>query len=654
MSSAYSTITSNVNLLLIDTKVITKNNPYVAYVSSINIPGRIATIRDATGWLSTPNSIVVSTLKNVLFADGTSSFSITQPFGYITLSSRDPNTWNIINTFAFPQPQGVTNVSSLYVNSGIIANSLVVNTFISTNYVNAYSISTNYVNAYSISTINEKASTIFTSTLYANIVSTNILNAVTISTNQIKTSTIFTSTLVLNTAGSNGILSLSNDGKTLLINNIPSGNFTAISTATTNFNMNGFSISNVNNLTLNTAGSNGVLSLSNDGKTLLINNIPSGNFTAISTATTNFNMNGFSISNVNTLNTSNIIVSNVLSANNVNLSNNLYIYDTTSSSYLNPIIAYGGQVIIQNDLSVSNHTTYTTGIVNSNIFNNCNNDITNVNNITVSNLYINDVLTNTPLNPLTASNNYFVFSNSIFMCNRGGLPTQDTNTISNVYNIFNSNLYLYDNTTNTPLNSIIGSNNTIVFGNSINMSNNSINNVLQTSNITDAATNVVVPFYVLASNIAGNFLTYSAWNPLFFSTHPTFTLNTNIFTFGSKFKVNFSFSAIITNLNNILPPFAFYYTLSNTVTNTEYNGLLINSNTPILVSNFYYQVPFTDVYNNSYSFSYEDIFEYSDLISANSDLISVNLYAYSTNLIPIGSVFTNDTHNITFQPIQPA
>ena len=570
MSSAYSTITSNVNLLLVDTKVITKNNPYIAYVSSVNIPGRIATIRDATGFLSTPNSIVVSTLKNVLFADGTSSFSITQPFGYITLSARDPNTWNIINTFAFPQPQGVTNVSSIYVNDGIIANSLLVNTYISTNYLNAPSISTNQI----------KTSTIFTSTLYANIVSTNILNAVTISTNQIKTSTIFTSTLTLNTANNNGILSLSNDGKTLLINNIPSGNFTAVSTATTNFNMNGFSISNVN--TLNTS------------------NISSVN---ISTATiTTSSLRGVNILSSN-LTISNVLTGNYMSgtqvdANTLNSRVSFNLFDAPNNTFLNPIIGYNNQVVIQNQLLVSNYFTYTAGIINSNYLNNCNNDINNVNSITVSNIFLNDSFYITP----------------------------------------------------TLLNRIIGSNNNIVFGNSINMSNNSIINLTQTPNINDVATNVVVPFYVLASNIAGNSLSGYVWNPLFFSTHPTFTVNSNIHVYGKGFKVNFSFSAIITNFNNILPPFAFYYTLSNTVTNTEYNGLLINSNTPILVSNFYYIIPFTGNYNNSYSFSYEDIFEFDD----NSDLISVNLYAYATNLLPIGSVFTNDTHNITFQPIQPA
>ena len=111
MSSSYSTITNNVNMLLIDSSTITNFSPYVAYISSVNVPGTIATIRDSTGLLSTPGRIIiVSTLKDVLFADGTSSIRITQPFGYITMSARDKNTWSIVNTFAFPNPEGNTNV----------------------------------------------------------------------------------------------------------------------------------------------------------------------------------------------------------------------------------------------------------------------------------------------------------------------------------------------------------------------------------------------------------------------------------------------------------------------------------------------------------------------------------------------------------------
>jgi len=633
MSSAYSTITSNVNLLLIDTKVITKNNPYVAYVSSINIPGRIATIRDSTGYLSTPNSIIVSTTKNVLFGDGTSSFSITQPFGYITLSSRDPNTWNIINTFAFPQPQGVANVSSLYVNDGIIANSFTGSL-----------ISTFYLNAVSISTINEKASTIFTSSLYANIVSTNILNAFSISTNQIKTSTIFTSTLTLNTAGSNGIVSLSNDGKTLLINNIPSGNFTAISTATTNFNMNGFSISNVN--TLNTSNissvniSTGLITTSSvRGINILTSNVTISNV-----------LNGNQL-NISTLNGNELTIS-TLNTSTLNVGKYLNLFDIQNNTFLNPIIGYGGQVVIQNDLLVSNHTTYTAGIVNSNTLDNCNNDITNVNNFTTSNLYINDVLTNTPLNPLTASNYFFVFSNSIFMCNGGGLPTPTTNTISNVYNIFNSNLYFYDVLTNTPLNPIIGSNNSIVFGNSINISNNSINNVLQTSNITDAATNIIVPFYFNMTNVAStspkNINHNLGWIQVL-TNQPTFSFSNNYFglPLGGVGLVKFNFNLRSKFFDNFHGDasngaIAFCYTLSNTSLNIEISGNTFNSNDPLL--------SYPNFSNpNKYTLSYEDVFNVN---GSTTDTYCFNLYVYQSFQTLNPNYFLTDNHNITFQQTQ--
>ena len=160
---------NNVNVVLVDTSVISANHPYIVYVSSVSIPGRVATVRDATGYLSSPNTIIVSTLKDILFASGTtgfSSFSITQPFGYVTLSSRDVNTWNIINTFAFPDPQGVANVSSIHVNDGITATNLLATSYISTPYVNTYSIS-----SFNVAVSN----VLSTNLLQANIISTNTL-----------------------------------------------------------------------------------------------------------------------------------------------------------------------------------------------------------------------------------------------------------------------------------------------------------------------------------------------------------------------------------------------------------------------------------------------------------------------------------------------
>ncbi len=71
------------------------------------------TIRDSLGNLSSPQSIIVSTTTGVRFTDGTSSLVISNPYASLTVSSKDANTWNIINTFAFPLGQTVANVRSL-------------------------------------------------------------------------------------------------------------------------------------------------------------------------------------------------------------------------------------------------------------------------------------------------------------------------------------------------------------------------------------------------------------------------------------------------------------------------------------------------------------------------------------------------------------
>jgi hypothetical protein len=71
----------------------------------------------------------------VLFADGTSSIVITQPFGYLTVTSRDPYSWNLKNSFAFPLSQTIANV-----------NSLTTNYVTATNVFSQNSVSTNYLN----------------------------------------------------------------------------------------------------------------------------------------------------------------------------------------------------------------------------------------------------------------------------------------------------------------------------------------------------------------------------------------------------------------------------------------------------------------------------------------------------------------------------
>ena len=198
MTTPYSTIMNNVNVVLVDSSTITPTNPYIVYISSVSVPGRVATVRDATGYLSTPNRIIVSTLKDVLISPNISTFTITQPFGYISLSSRDINTWNIINTFAFPDPQGTANVSSLHVNDGMTATNLLATIYISTPYVNTYSISSfNLVASNAIST----------GFLQADLISTNTLRSYgAIKSDRLRVSTI-SSTYIYNNYMSTGSIS---------------------------------------------------------------------------------------------------------------------------------------------------------------------------------------------------------------------------------------------------------------------------------------------------------------------------------------------------------------------------------------------------------------------------------------------------------------
>lgn len=190
MSSPVSTITSNVNLLLLDTyAIVNSNQPYIAYVSSVATPGKIATVRDSTGNLGTNfYKIRVSTTKGVSFVDGTNFFDITQPFGYVTMSSRDKNTWTVLNAYAFPDPYGISYVSTLNVRDRLATPNIFATNFMSTVQLNTVSISSfnlqvsNNIFTTSISSFNIQATNVSTNSIFANNISTNSFRANTIST----------------------------------------------------------------------------------------------------------------------------------------------------------------------------------------------------------------------------------------------------------------------------------------------------------------------------------------------------------------------------------------------------------------------------------------------------------------------------------------
>ena len=118
-------VTASTSVVLVDTSILTVGQSAVVLLSSQMPPGRNVTIRDSLGFLSSPQSIIVSTTTGIHFTDGTSSLSITTPYASLTVSSRDAATWNVVNTFAFPLNQTVANVQSLTTSTMFGANAFV-------------------------------------------------------------------------------------------------------------------------------------------------------------------------------------------------------------------------------------------------------------------------------------------------------------------------------------------------------------------------------------------------------------------------------------------------------------------------------------------------------------------------------------------------
>ena len=128
-------VNGDTSLVLVNSRNLTAGQNAVVLLSSITYPGRTVTIRDSVGYLSSPQSIIVSTQNGVVFADGTSSVVITQPYGYITVTSRDAFSWNLKNSFAFPANQTIANVQSL-ATSSVVTSNVYAYQFVSTPYIN--------------------------------------------------------------------------------------------------------------------------------------------------------------------------------------------------------------------------------------------------------------------------------------------------------------------------------------------------------------------------------------------------------------------------------------------------------------------------------------------------------------------------------------
>jgi hypothetical protein len=108
----------------------------VVILSTLNYPGQIITVRDYSGQCSTGSVITISTALGVQFLNGippnSNFFQISQPYGFLTFTSKSSNIWAVVNSFAF-QDQSVASIDNL--NAPFINTSSVYANVLSTTYL---------------------------------------------------------------------------------------------------------------------------------------------------------------------------------------------------------------------------------------------------------------------------------------------------------------------------------------------------------------------------------------------------------------------------------------------------------------------------------------------------------------------------------------
>lgn len=127
------TINESTSVVAVKTKQLTAGQTSIVYVSSTTDIGQLVTVFDVQGFLSAPQSILVSSTQDCDLGSGISSVKIQQRFGYVTLRSMTHTHWNVVNENAFRTPTSDYNIMGLQYSTIQTSNA----TFTSTANLNA-------------------------------------------------------------------------------------------------------------------------------------------------------------------------------------------------------------------------------------------------------------------------------------------------------------------------------------------------------------------------------------------------------------------------------------------------------------------------------------------------------------------------------------
>ena len=104
-------ITASTSVVLVATA--SAQTSTIVFFPNISSVGRIITVRDNDGAASSTKPIILSTVDSAVFSGIQNPILITQPYGFVTLSSLPNGTYNILNTFAFPAGQAAAYLSNI-------------------------------------------------------------------------------------------------------------------------------------------------------------------------------------------------------------------------------------------------------------------------------------------------------------------------------------------------------------------------------------------------------------------------------------------------------------------------------------------------------------------------------------------------------------
>lgn len=123
-------INSNTSVIPIKTNTLSTGEYVLVYLPPTSNIGQLITIRDTFGYLSTPQSIIVSTTGGASITGGLRSLKIQQGYGYITLRSETETRWSVVDQNFFSTPtenysiRGISYGAVRVIQTGFIRNSV--------------------------------------------------------------------------------------------------------------------------------------------------------------------------------------------------------------------------------------------------------------------------------------------------------------------------------------------------------------------------------------------------------------------------------------------------------------------------------------------------------------------------------------------------